>query len=292
MFTLTKSKINTYIQCPEKYRLQYLLRIRPLRTNTAIVEGQALHRLIEAGLLYDENAEDVLPAVSEEFWKSMPFEFCAYDDLSAYEAASTRCLLEAKAFLKMLGHLEVRATERDIEAPLVDPISGEACEDINLRGIIDLVDTIDGIDRIIDLKTVSRSPTMPVAHLSMELSIYGYLATYPNFLDRIEPVPVALVSLVRTKAPKVIWDESFRTVEDFEQVTRTCRQIAQAISLGHFWKNPGVQCAWCAYAGFCQYDRDRVVRDFGLERWEFYQSIKAQVETTLTPGFSPLATAA
>ena len=103
---------------------------------------------------------------------------------------------------------------------------------------------------------------------------------------------MALVSLVRTKVPQVIWDESFRTFEDFQQIVQVCRQVAQAIRLGHFWKNPGMHCSWCAYLGFCQYDRDRVIRDFGLERWEFYQAIRTPVGDVCMPGYACLPVAA
>ena len=274
MLKLSKSKLNTFIQCPERYRLLYSLRMRPLKSAPALIEGQALHHLVEYGLMYRDQVEDVLQVASHGFWEDMPFEACPYETEGEYHAVQARCLAEVESFLDQIGHLDIIHVEHEIDIPLTDPLTGEVSDHIHTRGFIDLVDRSENRPRIIDIKTVGKSPGASNADMALELTLYAYLMAHPDFFAMEEPMPVAFLYLVRTKKPKVIWDHSTRSLTDFAELTRVCSQVAQAIQLGHSWKNPGMHCSWCAYSGFCHNDQEAVTRDFGQDRWEFFMSIQ------------------
>lgn len=73
--------------------------------------------------------------------------------------------------------------ELGIQVPLTDPFTGEVFAGIALRGLIDLVDRTELGLRVIDLKTMARSPSMPMAHMSLELALYAFLMAYPEYWD-------------------------------------------------------------------------------------------------------------
>jgi hypothetical protein len=271
--TLSKTKLMAYISCPEKFRLRYGLRLKPLRDDPALIEGRAIHHLVESGLMYRDTVEDVLPVASMRFWESTPFETCNYETIEEYQNAQALCLSQAQKFLEFIGPLEILAVEKELAMILTDPFTGEVWDDITIRGIIDLVGQVESGPTVIDIKTVGRTPSMPMANISLELALYGYLLAYPDYWDA-KPIEVAFLNCIRTKEPKITWDKAVVSIEDFEMLVTTCRQIAEAINLGHFWKNPGMQCAWCTYKTLCHGNDQLAIQTFGHHVIEFYQTTK------------------
>lgn len=271
--TLSKTKLMAYISCPEKFRLRYGLRLKPLRDDPALIEGRAIHHLVESGLMYRDAIEDVLPVASMRFWESTPFESCGYDSIEEYQHAQALCLAQSQKFLELIGPMQVMAVEKEFAVILTDPFTGEVRDDITIRGIIDLVCQVESGPAVIDIKTVGRTPSMPMAHISLELALYGYLTTYPNYWDA-KPVEVAFLNCIRTKEPKITWDKAVVDIEAFEALVTTCRQAAEAIKLGHFWKNPGMHCGWCSFKGLCHGNDLLAIQTFGEHVIEFYQATK------------------
>lgn len=271
--TFSKTKILSFIQCPEKFRLRYGLRLKPLRDDPALIEGRAIHHLVESGLMYADAIEDVLPVASMRFWESAPFETCCYDSIEEYQHAQALCLTQSQKFLELIPPMQVMAVEKEFAAILTDPYSGEVYDEISIRGIIDVLSQGASGPAIIDIKTVSRTPSMPMAHISLELALYGYLITYPDYWDA-KPVDVAFLNCIRTKEPKVALDKAVVDIEAFEALVTTCRQVTEAIKLGHFWKNPGMHCGWCTYKGLCHGNDLLAIQTFGHHVIEFYQATK------------------
>lgn len=270
--TLSKTKLMAYISCPEKFRLRYGLRLKPLRDDPALIEGRAIHHLVESGLMYADAIEDVLPVASMRFWESAPFETCGYNSIEEYQHAQTLCLTQAQKFLKLIGPMQVMAVEKEYAAILTDPFTGEVF-DITVRGIIDLVCQVESGPAVIDIKTVGRTPSLPMAVISLELALYAYLLEFDALWDA-RPVEVAFLNLIRTKEPKITWDKAVVDIEAFQALVTTCRQVAEAIKLGHFWKNPGMHCGWCTYKGLCHGNNLLAIQTFGHHVIEFYQATK------------------
>ncbi|WP_243367354.1 PD-(D/E)XK nuclease family protein [Fundidesulfovibrio soli] len=285
--TLSKTKLMAYISCPEKFRLRYGLRLKPLRDDPALIEGRAIHHLVESGLMYRDAIEDVLPVANMRFWESTPFETCGYDTIEDYQHAQTRCLSDSIKFLELIGPMPILAVEKDIQVPLTHPFTGEVWDSITIRGLIDLVSETESGPAVIDIKTVGRTPSMKMAAISSELALYAYLLAYPDYWDA-RPVEVAFLNLIRTKEPKITYDKAVLGLDEFENIVTTCRQVAASIKLGHFWKNPGMQCGWCSYKSLCHGDKQTAVNMLGEYAWEFYQMTKdvvayQQLSPTLNP---------
>ena len=285
--TLSKTKLMAYISCPEKFRLRYGLRLKPLLDSPALIEGRAIHHLVESGLMYRDTIEDVLPVASTRFWESTPFDTCAYETITDYHQAQAKCLSDSMKFLELIGPMSVLAVEKEISAPLTHPYTGEVWDNIILRGFLDLVLQTESGPAVIDIKTVGRTPAMPMAAISSELALYAYLLEFDALWDA-RPVEVAFLNLIRTKEPKITWDKAVKGLDDFENIVTTCRQVVEAISQSHFWKNPGMQCGWCSYKSLCHNDKEAAIKTLGERAWEFYQMTKdildyQQLSPTLNP---------
>ena len=247
---LSKSRLNTWCTCPEKYRLTYIENIRPEKTPTAMLEGSALHHIVENCLVYGKSIPDMPEAASSEYWQNIQLVETEYKDEEALANAQTKILAEAKGFLAQIGELNTYQMETYFEHPLVNPITGEEEEGIILRGYADLIDQPekDRI-RIIDIKTTAKSPNMEQANRALELTVYAYLMGCQMGFHL--EVPVSLLYLVRTKEPKVIWLNAQRSLNDFMELHNTICHIADAIKQGLFWKNQGMQCSWCQHQEIC-----------------------------------------
>ena len=247
---LSKSRLNTYCQCPEKFRLTYIEKIIPEKTSIPLIEGSAIHHIVENCLVYGKNIPELATEVSREFWQNQNWEQTDYPDNSSFIQAQEDILLESKAFVEMIGHLETHEMETYMEYPLIHPQTGEVDESIILRGYVDIIDTdLHGIIRIIDLKTTARTPNTEQANRAMELTVYAYLMAC-TFGFHIEPA-VSLLYLVRSKQPKVIWQNSQRSMADFLKLHENIISISRAIRQGLFWKNQGMHCTWCVHQDIC-----------------------------------------
>lgn len=280
VLTLSKSKLNAYIQCPEKYRISYHLEIRPLKSEPALIEGSCLHHLIESALLYGKHLEidSILNLASERFWESTPIETCDYLTEENYYLAQKQCLEEAKQFLTQIGKLDCLSMEQHIAVPLTDPITMEQVPDINLQGYVDIIDRVQDRERIIDIKTASRKPKDGVSNISLELTIYAYLNTFPKFTDS----PVAYLNLIRTKDLKIYWDESQRTIDDYVELVSICKNFAANILERRFWRNAGTHCSWCDYQSLCFKDYNLATEKFGQPAVDCYLTAK-HIEINILP---------
>ena len=247
---LSKTRLNAYCLCPEKYRLAYIENIRPEKTPTAMLEGSALHHIVENALVYGKAIPDMAQIASEEYWNTIQLEETEYQDTQALDKAKAKILGEAESFLAKIGYLNTHQMETRFAHPLINPATGEVNEDIQIRGYADLIDQPEeGKFRIIDIKTTAKSPNMEQANRALELTVYAYLMACQQGFDG--EIPVSLLYLVRTKEPKVIWLNAQRGMDDYIEVFDTITNVANAINQGLFWKNQGMQCSWCQYQEIC-----------------------------------------
>lgn len=270
MIRFSKSKLNTYLVCPRKYYLHYELGMRSLKTSKTLVEGSAIHHMVESGLVYRQ-ITDVVEEASRNFWEEHPFERCCYESEEEYQAAQELCLAQSKTFLEELGPLPARSMELEFRCQLMHPITGEIRDDISLIGYMDLLLLgEDGSPCLVDLKTVGRSPREGMSRVALEMSLYAYLYAEPFEVMEFSRYSVALVYLIRTKQPKVHWDESTRSLPHFVEIFNICEQVASSIERGCFWQNPGMHCSWCDQQSLCYLDESAAIDTFGEEAWNLY----------------------
>lgn len=247
---LSKSRLNTYCQCPEKFRLTYIEKILVEKTPVALIEGSALHHIVENCLVYGKAVPNMAEEASKEFWSSVQLEATEYSSAEKLEAAERKILSEATRFLEMIGGLNTYQMETYFEHPLVHPATGEVDHSVILRGYADIIDApAQDITRIIDIKTSAKSPHEEQANRALELTVYAYLMAC-TFGFQIS-IPVSFLYLVRTKELKVVWLHSERSMPDFMAAYQEISSIVKAIRHGLFWKNRGLHCGWCMYQKLC-----------------------------------------
>lgn len=247
---LSKSRLNTFAMCPEKFRLLYVEKLVPEKTPVAMVEGSALHHIVENCLVYGKNVKNIAEAVSNEYWSGIDIQKTEYENEEKFVHAQSSILDEAKYFVSQIGELNTYQMETYFEKPLIHPLTGEIDDSIVLRGYADIIDAPEkDVIRVIDLKTSAKSPNSEQANRAFELSVYAYLVatTYGFHIE----FPVSLLYLVRSKQPKVVWLNSQRNTDDYITVYNTVQNIATVIRQGLYWKNHGMHCSWCQMQDVC-----------------------------------------
>ena len=159
LLLLSKSRLNTYCLCPEKYRLTYVEKIVPDKTAIPLIEGSALHHIVENCLVYGKVVPNMAEEASREYWAKIAIQETEYPDAEDFAHAQEKILDEARNFLEKIGPLNTWQMEAYFEHPLVDPLTGDVDESILLRGFADIIDQPEPeLTRIIDIKTSARTP--------------------------------------------------------------------------------------------------------------------------------------
>ena len=246
---LSKSRLACFCTCPQKYKLTYIDKIVPEKTPTNMVEGSAIHHIVEQAIVY-KAVPNMADVAAQEFWNKIELSSVAYESQEDFTAAQEKVLSESKRFLELIGDLNTYQLETYMEHPLVNPENGEVDESIVIRGFADLIDKpAPKTTRIIDLKTSAKSPSQDQANKSIDLDVYSYLMAC-QFGFECE-IPVSLLYLVRAKEPKIVWLNSLRKSDDFLNVYDMIVSIASAIRQNLFWKNAGMNCGWCDHKDLC-----------------------------------------
>jgi len=140
------------------------------------------------------------------------------------------------------------AVEAALEAPLVDPMTGEDLG-IPLVGIVDLI--LDGHDgpTVIDFKTSARSAEpLEITH-EIQLSSYAYMFRH---VEQRQEAGLEIRSLIKTKSPKVEFHSyPARTHAHFRRLFSVLREYLDALDAGRFNYRPGFNCAMCDFREQC-----------------------------------------
>jgi putative RecB family exonuclease len=244
--TLTPSKISRFVSCPLAFRYSYLEHL-PEPSTIHQVRGTLVHRCLQ--LLYSEHgpgertgevATDALATAYAELEQGADFESA---DLDAKERVELRhdaeVLLERYFTLEDPDGVHPVGLEMDLRCDL---------EGIELRGIIDRLDYLDGDDfAIVDYKT-GRSPRPEQSRARLAgVQFYAYLCE--QVLGRL-PREVRVMYL----RDRVVVVES-----PTEQTMRGLRQralavwhaIERACETGDFRPNPSRLCSSCSFQSQC-----------------------------------------
>jgi DNA helicase-2/ATP-dependent DNA helicase PcrA len=235
---LSASAIDTYENCPLKFKFSYHLKI-PTGPQPALTFGNIMHQSVRR---YFELRKlgpvslDALLAYFEQIWKDAGFED-EYQE-QAYKKAGTE---------------QLRTFVKRHEASSTLPISAEAhfaldLGDVVLEGRIDQINPLkDHHVELVDYKT-GRPPSQKDADKSLQLSVYALAAR-----DQMQLKPDRLTFYSLTNNQPV---STVRTPKDLENVTRKVREVATQIRLQLFPPQPGFVCKYCDYVMICPAHED------------------------------------
>lgn len=271
---ISKSKLLSFIACPQKYFLHYELGLRPKRVKGEILIGSSTHHAITSVFkkrMKGEKlqVEDILEILND-FWMDVNSDNSDFESKEEIQKAIAQSLDLVRLFLKETEGLTPHEVEYDFSLPVVNIRTGEELSGVELSGRIDLIDEVDGRKRAVEIKTRARRSDGFSADLSLELTCYGY---WLRFLEDTDKVSVSYINIVKNKKPYLQFQNQERSTEDFIELFHTIEAVCKNIIDGRFYKNPGVHCNWCDYRSICMKDRDGVEYRFGTEALDLIEDM-------------------
>jgi putative RecB family exonuclease len=247
---VSASRLNLWLRCPLAFRLKYVDGIVP-PTSPAMFLGQMVHRGLEfyyrhrqLGITLD--AEGVADRLYDVWHEAVESEKVAFDSPTEESASRHQAVDLVRAYLEHVDDTEAapQAVETRLEAPLVDPDTGEDLG-IPLLGIIDLVTDGDEGPLVTDFKTTSRrGRPLDVIH-EIQLTSYAYLYRHAS---GSQEAALEIRGLVKTKTPQIEFHRyEARTEAHFRRLFAVCRAYLDGLDSGRFIFRPGLGCQMCDF---------------------------------------------
>jgi len=247
---VSASRLNLWLKCPLAFQLRYVDRVEsPVspaqfvgKRVHAALEGYYRHRQLGLSL----EPEHLALRIDDDWANAMNEERVLFADTAAEEAAYEQTQKLVAAYLAQVPADEPRplAVEAAIEAPLVDPQTGEDLG-LPLVGIIDLVlPEADG-PTITDFKTSARGgEPLEITH-EVQLSSYSYLFRH----HAAEPEgAIEIRNLTKTKTPKIeCYRYGPREERHLRRLFAVIRAYLDALDSGRFVFRPGFGCSSCEF---------------------------------------------
>lgn len=251
MMQISASKIQCYLDCPEKYRWRYVEKVEPEETPASLVMGGCVHRVI--GYYYRSLMdgrqlliEKLLDTFREEWGAALcaPVAFNGQppEQLEAQGIDLIQCYLEATAD----STATPVAVEAEFRLPVMNLVTGESLEGVQL---LSYIDRIDPGDEIVELKTSARSWNELQARQSIQMGLYCYVLAYHLNLETVQG---KFEVLVKNKAPKLQILRTNRSRPQFDQLYRLLREVIHSIEDRLYYPRPTYMCGTCDYLDICE----------------------------------------
>ena len=252
---LSPSRLNAWLSCPLRWKFVYLDGLRS-PTTPSLFLGRCCHRSLETfyrhkqlGIMLD--MADLSRRLLESWAEMIDEEGMRFESLADEQAMQKQAVDLVGAYLKVVPVDEPRplAVEAALEAPLVDPMTGEDFG-IPLVGIVDLI--LDGhVGPIVaDFKTSARSTEpLEITH-EIQLSSYAFLFRH---VEQRQEAGLEVRSIIKTKMPKIDFHRyPARTEAHFRRLFAVVREYLDALDANRFSYRPGFGCAMCDFQEHCQ----------------------------------------
>ena len=227
---LSASSIETYEQCPFKYRLSNIDKIPQVSSKPQLTFGNIIHRVLEQYHQPDsEQSKEQLLNLLDANWESLGFD---YDTQEADFKRQGKDLLTN--YFDFLQDNPADVAEREL------PFSFEI-ENVVINGKIDRIDKVSGGYNVIDYKT-SKNTTE--AKKSVQLAIYS-LYLHLADKDKFSGIPKnAILHFLRSEEPVKAY--SFNK-DELDTMQGRILDIATNIRDQKFPTCKGFHCDWCDY---------------------------------------------
>lgn len=176
---LGASKIETYQQCPRKYRLQYIDQIKAPKP-TALIVGTAVH----AGVESLHHGQPVEAAIENATARANASTSKVYDNQMTPAQINTQISKLVRTYDRYAEKLKYDGIEEEFEIPGANVV---------LTGTIDA--TADGHKTVIELKTAKTPWPQQRADFSTQPTVYAFKS---HFVHKIlEPIRIIYRILVK-----------------------------------------------------------------------------------------------
>lgn len=251
---LSVHSIRTWVDCPRKWRLRYLDRVRPAFRSIALALGTSIHRAVGHVLLERsaghranrKRAVDLLnTTLHAEIHSEGPPVLLEDNeteaDLHEQASAMLNAVIEA-----MPRPERVIGVEVPFRLELPDAVGGTLA--LPLVGSIDAVTVESGCPVYTELKTAKRRWSEDQLAFDMQLTAYGMALRAKGF-ERPKP---RLLAVTKAKTPVVQMESPHRGPQDERDFVATAASMLRGIRAGVDHPVRGWACKTCNVAGACQ----------------------------------------
>jgi len=249
------SAINTFLTCPRRYELQYLLDTPPAHRSAHLSFGSAMHRslavfyrgLMEKGIA---GGPELLQQVFSDAWKAelhgeIPVLF---DDKESQSTMLDKGITLVRAFHAAAERPHrVVAVEEPFSVQLAEPETGVVIEE-QFVGVLDaVIQQEDGRYRVLEHKTAARRWSKDRRDFDLQITGYGLASG----LIGLSGAQVTVQLLLKGKQPDLEVIHTHRTERDRTDFVATVSGVLRAIRAGVTYPTRGWQCRSCPFAGPC-----------------------------------------
>jgi hypothetical protein len=247
---VSPSRLNLWLRCPLAFKLRYIDGIVP-STSPSLFLGKMVHLGLEWYYRHRQigvvmNSDEVAKRLGQAWDEAVQQEDVSFDPAVEGRALRRQAMDLVAAYMDHVGEDEPPpiAVETRLEAPLVDPDTGEDLE-IPLLGVVDLVTDDDDGPIIADFKTTARrGRPLDVIH-EVQLTSYAYLFRYAS--GSLEAA-LEIRGLVKTKTPRVeLHRYEARTETHLRRLFAVIRAYLDDLDSGRFIFRPGLGCQMCDF---------------------------------------------
>jgi hypothetical protein len=251
---LSVHSIRTWVDCPRRWRLKYVDRVKAAFRPVALALGTSIHRavgyvLLEHGAGRTAERKDTIELLratlhAEIHSKGAPVlleDNETEDDLDAQATAMLQAILDVLPLPS-----RVIGVEMPFRLELPDDRGWQLA--LPLVGSIDVVTAESGRTVYTELKTAKRRWSEDQLAFDMQLTAYGMAL---RALGHDRPVP-RLLAVTKAKTPAVQIESPHRGPQDERDFVATAASMLRGIKAGVDHPVRSWACKTCALAGACQ----------------------------------------
>ena len=229
--SLSASAVETYLECPLKYRFKQIDKIPESASRPQLTFGNIIHKVLERfhGSEGDITEDQILQILDEE-WKSGEFTYMQREEKLKEQAVE---MLKRYVDNTKQEPPHVLDTELKFSFDL---------DGIRIVGMIDRIDNSSNGNKVVDYKTSKRSTP---AKNSVQLGIYSlYLQQTEDEILAGIPETATLYFLRDEEQPE--HNHTF-TETDLNSIREKITDVARGIRARRFEPCSGYHCDWCDY---------------------------------------------
>jgi RecB family exonuclease len=246
LFRASPSRLLAWLDCPRRYRLQYLDRpappARPQRAHTSV--GVAVHNALRDW--WDLPDEQRTPAAGAELVRTSWIDVGFRDPEQSLRWRG-RAQEQVTAYL---------AGVDPARQPLgIERTVSLKTERLALQGRVDRLDDRDGELVVVDYKTSRTAPTDDEARTSLPLALYA-AAVWKMFRRRCVRVELHHLPSGQVATHEHTGESLKRKIDEAESIARDAAQAEAdyrefGVDSGRFPARVGPLCQWCDHRSHC-----------------------------------------
>ena len=229
--SLSASTVETYLECPLKYRFKQIDKIPESASRPQLTFGNIIHKVLERfhGSEGDITEDQILQILDEE-WKSGEFTYMQREEKLKEQA------------VEMLKRYVDNAKQEPPDVLDTELKFSFDLDGIRIVGMIDRIDNSSNGNKVVDYKTSKRSTP---AKNSVQLGIYSlYLQQTED--EKLAGIPETATLYFLRNEEQPEHSHTF-TEKDLDAIREKIADVARGIRAKRFEPCSGYHCDWCDY---------------------------------------------